>query len=150
MKQNEPNLEFFDDVQDNKNINNNDKQIDLSSKQNTNNNNNYNQYSALQELKLFYNMQKEEENSSEVSLENIDEDLYTQELYLRLSQMKQERKKAEENAKLLDNRLNLLKSEEIKTLKNIELTKKKANDKFNNLQFLLQNKNIKNEAKKKK
>ena len=132
MKQNESNLEFFDDVQDNKNINNNDKQIDLSSKQNTNNNNNYNQYSALQELKLFYNMQKEEENSSEVSLENIDEDLYTQELYLRLSQMKQERKKAEENAKLLDNRLNLLKSEEIKTLKNIELTKKKANDKFNN------------------
>ena len=81
MKQNEPNLEFFDDVQDNKNINNNDKEINLSSKQNTKNNNNYNQYSALQELKLFYNMQKEEENSSEVSLENIDEDLYTQELY---------------------------------------------------------------------
>ena len=39
----------------------------------------------------------------EVSLENIDEDLYVQELYLRLNQMKQERKIAEDNAKLLDN-----------------------------------------------
>ena len=64
--------------------------------------------------------------------------------------MKQERKKAEENAKLLDNRLNLLKSEEIKTLKKIEITKQKANEKYQNLQFLAKNRNIKNEAKIKK
>ena len=153
MEQKEPNLEFFNESEkdDNININGNKNNANINQKINNNcNNNNNNQYSALQELKLFYNIPKDEENSSEVSLENIDEDLYTQELYIRLSQMKQERKKAEENAKLLDNRLNLLKSEEIKTLKNIELTKKKANDKFQNLQFLLQNKNIKNEAKKKK
>jgi len=151
MEQKEPNLEFFNESEkdDNININRDKNNANINQKINNNCNNN-NQYSALQELKLFYNIPKDEENSSEVSLENIDEDLYTQELYIRLSQMKQERKKAEENAKLLDNRLNLLKSEEIKTLKNIELTKKKANDKFQNLQFLLQNKNIKNEAKKKK
>ena len=148
MEQKEPNLEFFNESEkdDNININGNKNNANINQKINNNCNNN-NQYSALQELKLFYNIPKDEENSSEVSLENIDEDLYTQELYIRLSQMKQERKKAEENAKLLDNRLNLLKSEEIKTLKNIEFTKKKANDKFQNLQFLLQNKNIKNEAK---
>ena len=49
-----------------------------------------------------------------MDLENIDEDLYMQELYLRLSKMRQERKEAESNAKLLDNRLNLLKDEEKK------------------------------------
>ena len=64
--------------------------------------------------------------------------------------MKQERKKAEKNAKLLDNGLNLLKSEEIETLKYIELIKKKTNDKFQNLQFLLQNKNIKINPKNRK
>ena len=73
-----------------------------------------------------------------------------QELYLRLSQMKKERKQAEENANLLNNRLNLLKGEESKALKQIELTKKKANDKYQNLQFLLKNNNIKNEAKQNK
>jgi len=153
MEQKDQNLEFFNDTENDNNININGEKNNSNINQKTNNNNNNNdnnQYSALQELKLFFNIPKEDENSSEVSLENIDEDLYTQELCLRLSQVKQERKKAEENAKLLDNRLNLLKSEEIKTLKNIELTKKKANDKFQNLQFLLLNKNIKNEAKKKK
>ena len=153
MESNQPNPDFFDDVSDenNNNIENNAK-IENTEKLNNNNNNDApNQYLILQELKEFMNPSlKLEDNSSEVSLENIDEDLYVEELYLRLSQMKQERKKAEENAKLLDNRLNLLKGEEIKTLKKIELTKKKANDKFQNLQFLVKNKNIKNEAKKKK
>ena len=145
MKKDEKKLEFFDDVEADKSNNINDNEIKLDIKENSNN-----QYTSLQELKEFLNIPKQEEDSSEVSLENIDEDLYMQELYLRLSQMKQERKKAEETAHLLDNRLNLLKTEQIKTLKNIELTKKKANNKYNNLQFLLQNKNIKIEAKKKK
>ena len=148
MKKDEKKLEFFDDVEADKSNNINDNEIKLDIKENSNNNNN--QYTSLQELKEFLNIPKQEEDSSEVSLENIDEDLYMQELYLRLSQMKQERKKAEETAHLLDNRLNLLKAEQIKTLKNIELTKKKANNKYNNLQFLLQNKNIIIEAKKKK
>ena len=146
MESEQQNNDFFDDVEDVKQteLKNNDNQ------NNNNNNNNNDQYHALQELKEFLNLPKEEENSEEVSLENIDEDLYMEELYLRLTQMKQERKKAEENAKLLDNRLNLLKSEEIKTLKKIEITKQKANEKYQNLQFLAKNRNIKNEAKIKK
>ena len=143
MESEQQNIDFFDDVED-------VKQTEIKNNDNQNNNNNNDQYHALQELKEFLNLPKEEENSEEVSLENIDEDLYMEELYLRLTQMKQERKKAEENAKLLDNRLNLLKSEEIKTLKKIEITKQKANEKYQNLQFLAKNRNIKNEAKIKK
>jgi hypothetical protein len=143
MESEQQSNDFFDDVED-------VKQTELKNNGNQNNNNNNDQYHALQELKEFLNLPKEEENSEEVSLENIDEDLYMEELYLRLTQMKQERKKAEENAKLLDNRLNLLKSEEIKTLKKIEITKQKANEKYQNLQFLAKNRNIKNEAKIKK
>ena len=143
MESEQQNNDFFDDVED-------VKQTELKNNDNQNKNNNNDQYHALQELKEFLNLPKEEENSEEVSLENIDEDLYMEELYLRLTQMKQERKKAEENAKLLDNRLNLLKSEEIKTLKKIEITKQKANEKYQNLQFLAKNRNIKNEAKIKK
>jgi hypothetical protein len=143
MESEQQNNDFFDDVED-------VKQTELRNNDNQNNNNNNDQYHALQELKEFLNLPKEEENSEEVSLENIDEDLYMEELYLRLTQMKQERKKATENAKLLDNRLNLLKSEEIKTLKKIEITKQNANEKYQNLQFLAKNRNIKNEAKIKK
>ena len=143
MESEQQNNDFFDDVED-------VKQTEIKNNDNQNNNNNNDQYHALQELKEFLNLPKEEENSEEVSLENIDEDLYMEELYLRLTQMKQERKKAEDNAKLLDNRLNLLKSEEIKTLKKIEITKQKANEKYQNLQFLAKNRNIKNEAKIKK
>ena len=43
--------------------------------------------------------------------------------------MKQERKAAENDAKLLDNRLNMLKNEEDKQWKKIEDKKKKANEK---------------------
>ena len=143
MESEQQNNDFFDDVED-------VKQTEIKNNDNQNNNNNNDQYHALQELKEFLNLPKEEENSEEVSLENIDEDLYMEELYLRLTQMKQERKKAEDNAKLLDNRLNLLKSEEIKTLKKIEITKQKANEKYQNLQFLAKNRYIKNEAKIKK
>ena len=41
--------------------------------------------------------------------EELEDDEYLQELQLRLNQMKQERKAAENDAKLLDNRLNMLK-----------------------------------------
>ena len=144
MEPNQEDNNFFDDVD-------NDKEIDQNNQEILNNNIKKNEKLDVKELLEFQNPSKlEENNSEEVSLENIDEDLYMQELYLRLTQMKQERKQAEENAKLLDNRLNLLKGEEIKTLKKIEITKKKANDKFQNLKFIAQNRNIKLEAKKKK
>ena len=42
--------------------------------------------------------------------------------------MRKERKEAQNNAKLLDNRLNLLKEEERKNLIKIENTKKKLNN----------------------
>ena len=135
--------DFFDDVYD-------DKETEKDTKENLNNNNINNGKLDIKELLDFQNQSKEEGNMEEVSLENIDEDLYMQELYIRLNQMKQERKMAEDNAKLLDNRLNLLKGEEIKRLKNIEITKKKANEKLQNLKFMVENKNIKNEAKKNK
>ena len=134
----EKNLDFFDDV-------NTINITDQKDKEKKNNINYLKENLELKELSL-----KEEEKSDEVSLENIDEDLYLQELYLRLTKMKQERKKAEDNAKTLDNRLNLLKGEEIKVIKKIEMTKKKANDKFQNLQFIAKHNNMKNESKKKK
>ena len=144
MEPNQEDNNFFDDVD-------NEKEIDQNNQEILNNNIKKNEKLDVKELLEFQNPSKlEENNSEEISLENIDEDLYMQELYLRLTQMKQERKQAEENAKLLDNRLNLLKGEEIKTLKKIEITKKKANDKFQNLKFIAQNRNIKLESKKKK
>ena len=85
----------------------------------------------------YLNQMRNEENC-DLDLENIDEDLYMQELYLRLSQMKQERKEAENNVKLLDNRLNLLKGEEKKAWKKIESTKILANNKLQHLQNIVQ------------
>ena len=106
-------------------------------------------------------MEKKEENKEvlnlyqndpyyDLDMENVDEDLYMQELYLKLAQMKQERKEAQHNAKLLDNRLNLLKGEEKKAWKKIENTKKKANEKLHHLQNIVQNNKIKVEVKRKK
>ena len=64
--------------------------------------------------------------------------------------MKQKRKEAQENAKLLDNRLNLLKGEEKKAWKKIENTKLMANNKLQHLQHIVQNNKLKEEAKKQK
>ena len=143
METNNDKEDFFDDVNINKSYENNSKEIQI-------NNKNDNKINDIQSKEKLINEEELDEDLEEVSLENIDEDLYMQELYLRLSQMKKERKQAEENANLLNNRLNLLKGEESKALKQIELTKKKANDKYQNLQFLLKNNNIKNEAKQNK
>lgn len=57
------------------------------------------------------NNQNEDENMMEEDLEN---DLYLIELHKRLVQMKKDRKKAEDDAKLLNNRMKLLKGEEDK------------------------------------
>ena len=74
-----------------------------------------------------YNNEFQYANQEEVNY-NYDqydeEDLYLQELHSRLIQMKEERKEAQKNAKLLDNRLNKLKSEEEKNWKKIENKKK--------------------------
>ena len=64
----------------------------------------------------------------------LEEDIYLVELHRRLNLMKNERKKAEQDTKLLDNRLKLLKTEEEKTWKKIATTKKKTNEKMIYLQ----------------
>ena len=129
---------------ENNNYINNEEEEKEDEKNNFNKNDN-----SLQKADNSENLNEEQnEENYDLDIDNIDEDLYMQELYLRLAQMKQERKEAEANAKLLDNRLNLLKGEEKKAWKKIENTKKRANDKLQHLQHIVQNNKIKVEVKK--
>ena len=90
--------------------------------------------------KLDENYENIEDNGNN---EDFEDDVYLIELHKRLTNMKKDRKKAEQDASLLDNRLKLLKGEEEKvkfifinfqTWKKIEVTKKKTHDKIVNLQ----------------
>ena len=81
----------------------------------------------------------EDDSNQQNNNENIDNDNENQEdendillheLQLQLAQMKNERKEAQKNAQLLDNRINILKREEEKNWKKIENKKKKANEKL--------------------
>ena len=131
---------------ENNNYINNEEEEKEDEKNNFNKNDN-----SVQKADNSENLNEEQnEENYDLDIDNIDEDLYMQELYLRLAQMKQERKEAEANAKLLDNRLNLLKGEEKKAWKKIENTKKRANDKLQHLQHIVQNNKIKVEVKKQK
>ncbi len=65
--------------------------------------------------------------------EEFDEDVYLAELHRKHAALKDERKKAEQDAFVLVNRLKLLKGEETKTIKKIEVTKKKTSEKMANL-----------------
>ena len=118
---------------ENNNYINNEEEEKEDEKNNFNKNGN-----SVQKADNSENLNEEQnEENYDLDIDNIDEDLYMQELYLRLAQMKQERKEAEANAKLLDNRLNLLKGEEKKAWKKIENTKKGQMINFNiyNIQF---------------
>jgi len=75
-----------------------------------------------------------ENNHNDYEEEDLENDIYLLELHKRLTAMKKERKKAEQDANLLSNRLNLLKGEEDKTLKKIEVTRKKTQEKMTSLQ----------------
>jgi hypothetical protein len=66
--------------------------------------------------------------------DTYEEDIYLVELHKRLAAMKTERKKAQQDAQLLENRLKLLHGEETKTIKKIEVTKKKTQEKMTQLQ----------------
>ena len=68
--------------------------------------------------------------------EDFEEDIYLMQLHKRFIEMKKDRKKAEQDANLLGNRLKLLKGEEEKTWKKIENTRKKTQEKVSNLQKL--------------
>ena len=137
----------------NKNGDNEENKIEYYEKKNNYNKiNDKDENKFIEEYEETFNNENEEQNEDNYDLDmnNIDEDLYMQELYLRLAQMKKERKEAQANAKLLDNRLNLLKGEEKKAWKKIENTKKKANEKLIHLQNMVQNNKLKVEVKKQK
>ena len=92
----------------------------------------------------------ENEQNSDNDNQDDEDDAYLRELHLKLVQMKQERKEAQQNAKLLDNRINMLKIEEEKNWRKIENKKKKANEKLNYLKNVADNIKQLNNAKLKK
>ena len=67
------------------------------------------------DLSNLQNQEYEENNNEE---EFCDNDIYLIELHKRLTTMKKDRKKAQQDASLLGNRLNLLKGEEEKVIYN--------------------------------
>lgn len=75
--------------------------------------------------------------------EQFEDDVYLVELHKRLTAMKNERKKAEQDAQLLENRLKLLHGEENKTVKKIEVTKKKTQEKMSFLKQAEENLKVK-------
>ena len=130
----------------NKSLNSEEEEKEENYEEDEKDNNN----NIINENGINLGQNEDNEENYDLDMQNIDEDLYMQELYLRLAQMKQERKEAEANAKLLDNRLNLLKGEEKKAWKKIENTKKKANEKLQFLQNVVQHNKLKFEAQKQK
>ena len=99
-------------------------------------------------MKKQENEEEEENEEKELEYNEVDEDNYMQELYTQLAKMRQERKDAQNNAKLLDNRVNLLRNEERKELKKIESAKQKANNKLIRLQQMVETNKIREESKK--
>ena len=69
----------------------------------------------------------------------FDEDEYIKELQLRISMLQSERKQTEKEAEIIDNRINVLKIEENKALKGIEVKSKKNQDKIKKFQNLAEN-----------
>ena len=83
------------------------------------------------------NGKEEEQMDKEEGVEGEDEildDDYLLQLHQYLQEMKKQRKQAEQDADLLNGRLRVLKDEEQKTLKKIEVTRRKTENKMNQLQ----------------
>ena len=79
------------------------------------------------------NKQIENDQNGEEGNEVLDDD-YLLQLYQYLQEMKKQRKQAEQDANLLDGLLRCLRDKEKKTLKKIEVTRKKTENKMNQLQ----------------
>ena len=77
-----------------------------------------------------------EEGTPEEEMEGDEmlDDNYILQLHQYLQEMKRQRKEAEQNTNLLNGRLRCLRDEEKKTLKKIEVTRKKTESKMNQLQ----------------
>ena len=76
----------------------------------------------------------ENQNQEGEEGEEILDDDYLLQLHKYLQEMKKQRKQAEQDANLLDGRLRCLRDEEQKTLKKIEVTRKKTENKMSQLQ----------------
>ena len=79
------------------------------------------------------NNEIENNQNGEEGDEVLDDD-YLLQLHQYLQEMKKQRKQAENDANLLDGRLRCLRDEEKKTLRKIEVTRKKTENKMNHLQ----------------
>ena len=77
--------------------------------------------------------EKDNVENNEGEDEVLDDD-YLLQLHQYLQEMKKQRKQAEQDADLLNGRLRVLKDEEQKTLKKIEVTRRKTENKMNQLQ----------------
>ena len=80
------------------------------------------------------NNNEDQDNNQEENDEEILDDDYLLQLHQYLQQMKQQRKQAELDINLLGGRLRALRDEQKKTLKKIEVTRKKTENKMNQLQ----------------
>ena len=78
-------------------------------------------------------IEKQEEENGEENDEVLDDD-YLLQLHQYLQEMKRQRKQAEQDANLLGGRLRVLRDEEKKTMKKIEVTRKKTENRMNQLQ----------------
>ena len=75
-------------------------------------------------------MDEHEIDYDENNEEEYSDDDYLIELHRRLQEMKNQRKKAEQDAALLDGRVRCLRGEEEKTVKKMEVVRKKTQDKI--------------------
>ena len=149
---------------DDNNENNNNIEVEEQEEENNNNNINNNQTNSNNNIENEENevneekqIQQEQEQEPEEEVENnndnnnnnitndilntesVDEN-YMMELHSKLSKMQQERKDAQSQAKILNNRVAMLKNQEMKNLRNIEDTKKLVNNKILRLQESVENK----------
>ena len=68
-------------------------------------------------------------NMDDLIIDEPIDDSYIIRLHQKLQNVKQQRKRCEKEAALVNGRVNCLKNEQAKTLKKIELTKKKTHEK---------------------
>ena len=81
-------------------------------------------------------IEKQEEENGEENDQVLDDD-YLLQLHQYLQEMKRQRKQAELDANLLGGRLRVLRDEEKKTLKKIEVTRKKTENKMIKIKIII-------------
>ena len=120
-------------MDDNNENDENNIQIEENNDNNINNIENENENEANEEEEQ--NQESENNNNNNntnneiLSTESVDEN-YMIELHNKLSKMQQERKDVQSQAKILNNRVAMLKNQEKKNLRKIEDTKKLVNNKI--------------------